>query len=235
MEYIAEIRADISGYPNPQKLIVKQGDEKSRYAIVTLLEHGHKLFVGTDATVRVAMTKPDGKQVLSDDNVSILNDGTIKVLFTSQMVAVPGIGKMEIGLYKGATLLSSATVDVLIYPSAFSMPTLASSDEYQSLISALADVTIAITSGNRAEEMAVYAEKIAAEVERKLKNGDFIGAQGPQGLQGKQGNTGIVTTLAAGMFELSVGKTGHLLLTHNDNEPVPPLEIKDGRLIYTIS
>ena len=27
---------------------------------------------------------------------------------------------------------------------------------------------------------------------------------------------------------------GHLIVTHNDNEPAPPLSIRDGHLIYTI-
>ena len=69
---------------------------------------------------------------------------------------------------------------------------------------------------------------------------------GPQGVQGQKGEKGekgdpgedgavAITELSPGMFALSVNAEGHLILTHNDNEPAPPLSIQDGKLIYTIS
>lgn len=66
------------------------------------------------------------------------------------------------------------------------------------------------------------------------------GEPGPQGPQGPKGETGqdgasVVTELSPGLFGLSVNEEGHLILTHNDNEPAPPLSIQDGNLIYTIS
>ena len=55
--------------------------------------------------------------------------------------------------------------------------------------------------------------------------------------KGDPGEDGAVaiTELSPGMFALSVNAEGHLILTHNDNEPAPPLSIQDGKLIYTIS
>lgn len=72
------------------------------------------------------------------------------------------------------------------------------------------------------------------------------GPPGPQGVQGQKGEKGekgdpgedgavAITELSPGMFALSVNAEGHLILTHNDNEPAPPLSIQDGKLIYTIS
>lgn len=71
------------------------------------------------------------------------------------------------------------------------------------------------------------------------------GPQGPQGEQGErgldgepgeQGLPGVVTSLSTGLFGMYVNEEGHLIVTHNDNEPAPPLSInEDGKLIYTIS
>lgn len=45
---------------------------------------------------------------------------------------------------------------------------------------------------------------------------------------------GAITSLEHGFFMLSVNAEGHLILTHNDNEPAPPFAIVNGRLIYKI-
>lgn len=49
------------------------------------------------------------------------------------------------------------------------------------------------------------------------------------------GVAGAITSLQPGYFFLRVNAEGHLLLTHNDNEPTPPFEIVDGRLVYKIT
>lgn len=48
------------------------------------------------------------------------------------------------------------------------------------------------------------------------------------------GSTGAITNLEYGYFMLSVDAAGHLILTHNDNDPAPPFSILNGRLIYKI-
>lgn len=55
-----------------------------------------------------------------------------------------------------------------------------------------------------------------------------------KGERGSDGN-GITTSLDPGFFTMSVESDGHLYVTHNDNEPAPPLSIRDGKLIYTIN
>ena len=76
-------------------------------------------------------------------------------------------------------------------------------------------------------------------------SGEFDGAkgdtgpQGPQGIQGPQGppgenGTAAVVTLDPGMFALTVNGEGHLILTHNTSDPVPPLQVVDGHLKYII-
>ena len=144
MEYIAEIRAELSGYPGTDKLIFKQGDQNMRYVIVTLLKNGVPVSVSSDVTPRIHMNKPDGKQVITDDNVEMLEDGTLKVRITPQMATAAGCGSLDIGLYKQGALLSTAVINVLVYPQAISMVKVASSDEYQSLIDALGQIAPAI-------------------------------------------------------------------------------------------
>lgn len=64
------------------------------------------------------------------------------------------------------------------------------------------------------------------------------GATGPQGPKGDKGEDGsmVGVTLGGGVFAMHVGEDGHLYLTHNDNEPTPPLSIdSDGHLVYTIT
>lgn len=51
--------------------------------------------------------------------------------------------------------------------------------------------------------------------------------------QGPQGEPGVAVSLDRGYFGMTV-EDGHLIVTHNDNEPAPPLSIRDGHLIYTI-
>ena len=99
-------------------------------------------------------------------------------------------------------------------------------------------------TAEEAHSAADRADALADSIQEKLENGDFIGPQGPPGPQGPKGDKGdkgeagidgVMTELSPGMFGLSVNAAGHLILTHNDNEPTPPLSIEDGRLIYTIS
>lgn len=111
-----------------------------------------------------------------------------------------------------------------------------------------------------ADSAAKRATDIAGLVERKLNNGEFIGERGPQGIQGIKGDTGatgpqgiqgqkgdtgpqgpqgkegaaVITSLNPGFFAMSVNSDGHLIMTHNDNEPQPPLSVEAGRLIYKI-
>lgn len=93
---------------------------------------------------------------------------------------------------------------------------------------------------SKAEDAARAAEDAAEEVLRRAEAGEFDGEKGdkgdtgPQGPKGEDGDAAAVVNLGAGYFAMSVSEEGHLIVTHNDNEPAPPLSIKDGRLVYTI-
>ena len=86
------------------------------------------------------------------------------------------------------------------------------------------------TATQNANAAATSATNIKNIVQQKLDNGEFIGPKGPQGNDG----VAVITQIAPGMFALAVNSDGHLILSHNDNEPTPPLKIVNGRLVYTI-
>lgn len=70
------------------------------------------------------------------------------------------------------------------------------------------------------------AERVANSLRQDADSGKF---------NGRDGAPGIVTQLNPGMFGLAIDLDGHLIMTHNDNDPAPPLSLTDdGRLIYTI-
>ena len=111
----------------------------------------------------------------------------------------------------------------------------------------IADTKDAADAANQAaadaETAADAAQAVADTVQQKLDNGEFIGQPGDKGEKGDKGDKGdpgkdgvaVITKLSPGMFAFSVNAEGHLILTHNDNEPAPPFSIQDGKLIYTIS
>ena len=78
-------------------------------------------------------------------------------------------------------------------------------------------------------------ERLAFRGEVEMEDDEEANSTVIYGVKGEQGNTGIVTTLNPGMFALSVGEDGHLYLTQNDNQPMPPLTVENGRLIYNIT
>lgn len=62
------------------------------------------------------------------------------------------------------------------------------------------------------------------------------GETGPQGPKGEKGDNGVCIPLEFGMFAMSVNEDGHLLVSVNEEDPFPPLEIdaETGHLVYKI-
>lgn len=113
------------------------------------------------------------------------------------------------------------------------------------------------SSAKTADTARDAANSVAADLITKRDNGFFkgdkgdkgdmgdkgvTGEQGIQGIQGVKGDkgdkgnngVGVITNLNPGMFSLFLDDEGHLMLTHNDGDPTPPLKIVDGNLIYEI-
>lgn len=80
------------------------------------------------------------------------------------------------------------------------------------------------------------AEKIAKEVEQKLKNGELKGEKGDKGDTGEKGATGEsgVTMPANGMIALSGDENGNLWCYYSDADNPPQFETDDTGNIYYI-
>ena len=81
------------------------------------------------------------------------------------------------------------------------------------------------------------AEKIAKEVEQKLKNGELKGEKGDKGDTGEKGATGEsgVTMPANGMIALSGDENGNLWCYYPDADNPPQFETDDtGNIYYTL-
>ncbi len=231
MEYVAHIKAELSGYPGPEKLVFKQGDFGERYFVVKLLRNGSPIQMGSDMTPRMQMEKPDGCQVFSDNNIEIQDDGTLKIQVTPQMSAAAGQGRIEVGLYKQGALLSTAVIDTLIYPNAMSMVKVASSNEYQVLVDALAQIAPSIEAEK--ERQAAEAERRQQEEIRQSnesvrqkaledmtrateyanQQGDYAKQQGDYA-----GTQGDYAKEQAGMVETEFGKIEDLLKSSETGE-----------------
>lgn len=246
MEYIIEVTADLSGVPGVQKIIAKQGDDGTRKARVKLLSGGTQYYPPEGTRARIGMRKPNDQQVYHDANID--SEGSVLVEFDSRMLDTAGEATLEIVLYLGNATLSSAIVTVLIYPSAYDIHDLSSSDEYQALIDALAASAraggVAQEAADKANAAAQYATEtadtaalyakettdaaakkandIAEDLTVKLKNGEF---HGRDGIDGKDG----VIAMTSGQFALRV-ENGRLILYHPVGETPPDMQIVDGHL-----
>ena len=63
------------------------------------------------------------------------------------------------------------------------------------------------------------------------------GVPGPQGPAGPKGTDGVLTELGTGVFAMGISEDGHLLVSVNETEAAPPLEIdpETGHLLYKIN
>ena len=88
----------------------------------------------------------------------------------------------------------------------------------------------------KANMAGIAAEKIAKEVEEKLKNGELKGEKGDKGDTGEKGATGEsgVTMPANGMIALSGDENGNLWCYYSDADNPPQFETDDTGNIYYI-
>ncbi len=63
-----------------------------------------------------------------------------------------------------------------------------------------------------------------------------VGPQGPTGPQGPEGSPSAVIRGETGIFAMNVDESGHLIVTVNDEEDIPPIHIDSatGHLLYTV-
>ena len=154
MEIRQKLSLDFGRDTHPITVFAKQNDTKTRFLEITPLNCGQTYAIEDGVTPRLQLTKADGHTVLNDATVE---NGVIVVELTPQALAAAGVAVAEIGLYKGEELLSSQIFYIDVERAAFDKDTPESSDEFNALTAALAEVESA------AERAAAIASEIANE------------------------------------------------------------------------
>ena len=158
MKILQEISLDFARDTLPITVFAKQYDQESRFIKITPLNRGQPYELESGVTARLQVTKADQTQVVND---AAIEGGAINAELTSQVLAAEGIAVAEIGLYKGASLLSSQSFYINVRSSAYDQDKAKSSDEYGSLVDALGAVQGAI---DKTDEAAKNANDAAGSV-----------------------------------------------------------------------
>jgi len=154
MEIRQKLSLDFGRDTHPITVFAKQNDSKTRFIEITPLNCGQAYNLENGITARLQLTKADGHTVLND---AAIEDGVIIAELTQQALAAAGVAVAEIGLYKGEELLSSQIFYIDVAKSAYDSNAPESSDEFNSLTAALAEVETV------AERAATIASGIANE------------------------------------------------------------------------
>ena len=167
MEIRQKLSLDFGRDTHPITVFAKQNDTKTRFLEITPLNCGQAYAIEDGVTPRLQLTKADGHTVLND---AALENGVIVVELTPQALAAAGVAVAEIGVYKGEALLSSQIFYIDVERAAFDKDAPESSDEFNALTAALAEVNTV------AERAATIASEIANEAADNA-NGAAEGAE----------------------------------------------------------
>lgn len=167
MEIRQKLSLDFGRDTHPITVFAKQNDKNTRFLEITPLNCGQAYAIEDGVTPRLQLTKADGHTVLND---ATIENGVIVVELTPQALAAAGVAVAEIGLYKGEALLSSQIFYIDVERAAFDKDAPASSDEFNALTAALAEVNTV------AERAATIASEIANEAADNA-NGAAEGAE----------------------------------------------------------
>ena len=150
MEFIREITLNLNPDGNIPVVRVKQGDTYTRFIRAQMVWDEDDAPVGAEVTALFRMRKPDGTGVLMDSEhidselerylVIINSDGTVSVEITDQMTSCPGLSACDICLMKGIKVISSTVFVLSVHESPDISTRIVSSDDFRTLINALADV-----------------------------------------------------------------------------------------------
>lgn len=158
MEIKQSITLDFARSTMPITVFAKQYDKDTRKIEISPLNNGSPYSIGSGITARLQMTKPDKHTVINNASIS---NGIITVTLTAQALTAAGTAVAEIGLYQGATLLSSQIFYIDIQKGAYDENAPESSDEYNALIDALNTAETATAEANAATASANAATAAA--------------------------------------------------------------------------
>lgn len=165
MNYTRSLTLDVSKQYDYSYVRAKQGDDASRFLIITMTADGEKLTPPTTATAVFRALKPDGKSIYNPATIN--SDGTITVELTEQVLAVPGRIVADVSVTDDGAVLSATSfyIDCLHAPLG---ETINSESEMLKLNAALDKVDAAVEAEAarvKAEAARVTAENARAEAE----------------------------------------------------------------------
>lgn len=248
---VTNITMEMSGDIKKYMVSAVQGDRATRCVLVKLVNNGEPYMIPDGARAIVNIKKPDGKFVY---NKCTYSGNEVTIDLTSQALAASGTAycNVEIRTADDTQIITSATFEIEIETTQRSDSAIESSNEFTAIEVKVNDLIEKISDTNSAAEKerqqtakdatekanmaGSAAEKIAKEVETKLKNGELKGEKGDKGDTGEKGATGEsgVTMPANGMIALSGDENGNLWCYYPDADSPPQFETDDTGNIYYI-
>lgn len=150
-----------------QALVAKQGDSKSRYLKVTLVDNGQTISIDPTSFITINAERPDGKKASFDGEAN--NDNTFTVPLTSWMLEQEGIVYCDVSVInkqeEGTRRLTSTSFRVNVEKTACCDEDILEDENYSILVKLIEDTKEATESITEEYEML----KTAAE------NGEFDG------------------------------------------------------------
>lgn len=192
MRIIKKIKADVARYNTFDPIPAKQSDAESRFLEVTLTNDGEALTVPADSTVTINARRSDGEGKSFEGSVT--DDGAVLVPLTSWMLELDDIVQCDISVISGTEKLTVMSFSVRVQRASCSGDDISSSEDYDILISLIAQVkelmsesgmaTLGI-SGAKKGQTAIIKSVDENGVPQEWEAGDYI-------------NTKVMTVTAAG-------------------------------------
>ena len=162
---------------NIQSVSVKQYDKNTRYLIVTCTENGKLVKLDKSSmTCRVKVLTPDDRASL--DTCTILDDGTVKVPLTENVLFSSGVANAELMITSSdeSKRIGTMKFRVIIDSSVYGDERVISSDEFSALTElfekADKDYTSVITEAKKSADAAKVSETNAKKSETNAKSSE---------------------------------------------------------------
>ena len=152
MEYVKNIILNLTPDGDIPVVRVKQGDASARFIRVSFVWDSDPVSVGSEQTVLFRMKKPDGTGVLIDSRyedtelerrlITINADGSVTIELTAQSMSCAGLCLCDICLMSGERVISSTSFVVSVETIPDIASDAVSSDDFRTLVNALAEVGV---------------------------------------------------------------------------------------------
>lgn len=172
---LRHIKVDLYGDIQRFAVAAKQLDMGTRYIGVTLMEEGIEYKIPNNVEIVAAVTRADGAPVWND---AVRSGNEALIELTRDMLLVQGAAKCDVELYQNGNLLSSASFEIMVFPSQRNDVKITGSGEYTRLENAIYAAREALQMAQEAAnglieiETAIEAAeraRVAAETAREIK------------------------------------------------------------------